>query len=88
MMIRVNPDQLTQAGQQFRQAGEEARRAEAAIDAQINGLMLEWEGPGAQQWFQEFQQWRQLNQKLGEILDGVGQQLVLLADTYRHAGHA
>lgn len=84
-MIRVNPEQLTQAGNQFKRAGGETQSAMAALEASVNGLMVEWEGHSAQRFFQEYQQWHKSMHSLVQLLDTTANQLFGIAESYRQA---
>ncbi|MBT9586759.1 WXG100 family type VII secretion target [bacterium] len=86
-MYRVNPDHLLQVAQQFKRAGSETQSMLYSLEGSVNELMMEWEGGGAQRFHSEFQQWSHLVQQIQQMLDGVGQQLSVAADSYRQADH-
>ena len=76
-----------QVAQQFKRAGAETESMMHSLESSVNELMIEWEGTSAQRFFQEYQQWVNNIKQVHQLLDGVGQQLTMAAETYRQADH-
>lgn len=86
-MMRVNPDQLIQAAHQFKQAGAETQAMLGGMSSAVNGLMLEWEGLSAQQFYEEYSQWERTVQGMVGALEAIGQRLAQYSEMARESDH-
>ncbi len=83
--IKITPDQVRGAGNQFKQASQESQQMVNRLQNTISSMEPEWEGLTKQRFYQEFQQWKTSMTQFVELLNNIGQQLDAIAARFEAA---
>lgn len=80
--IKITPEQVRQVAQQFAQAASQSQDMVSRLTNSINAMQPEWEGMTSQRFYSDFQQWSAQMKQFIELLNGINQQLVQIADRF------
>lgn len=80
--IKITPEQVRQVAQQFAQAASQSQDMVSRLTNSINSMQPEWEGMTSQRFYGDFQQWSAQMKQFTELLNGINQQLVQIADRF------
>lgn len=86
--IRITPEQVRQAGNQFRQGSDQSRDILSRLRTTVNNLQAEWEGMTKERFYGEYQRWEQSMTQFVELLQSIGQQLDAIATRFEQADQA
>jgi len=78
--IKINPEQVRQAGRQFQQASTECQQMVARLQQTMNAMQPEWEGFTSQRFYSDFQQWQGSMRQFVELLNQIGVDLHQIAN--------
>lgn len=86
--IRITPEQVRQAGNQFRQGSEETQNTLSKLRSTVNTLQSEWEGMTKERFYGEYTKWESSMSNFVELLQSIGQQLDTIATRFEQADQA
>jgi len=83
--ILITPEEVRQVAAQFKQCSDESNAMVQKLSTTINGMHQTWAGMSSQKFFADFETWNKTMQQFVGLLDGINQQLLVIAERFERA---
>lgn len=83
--IRISPERVRGVASEFQRASHTSNDLVQTLTRTIRDLDHEWEGLAHQKFMTEFEQWQRSMTQFVTLLDGINQQLLVVAQRFEEA---